>query len=122
MSEIGIDDKEFELLKMVLAAHPDWEPQAVHGFLDALLKPYRPKPMTPEDEKMRWPLEALDASPHFTRRLKNVLLAEGCKTVGDVVQLSEHEWLRTTPNMSRRSLNSLKECLAGFGLTLGGQR
>jgi DNA-directed RNA polymerase subunit alpha len=50
-------------------------------------------------------------------RLKNILLAEGAYTLGDVLKMREIEWLKV-PNMGRRSLNDLKECLAIHGLTL----
>ena len=115
MSNIGIDEKEFEILKVVLAAHPTWPADSVHAFVAKVLEPYRPKP--PADEKLAWPMEVLDRSPYFTMRLKNILLAEGAYTLGDILKMREIEWLKV-PNMGRRSLNDLKECLALHGLTL----
>ena len=38
--------------------------------------------------------------------------------IGDLVQKSEQEMLRT-PNFGRKSLNEIKEVLASRGLTLG---
>jgi DNA-directed RNA polymerase subunit alpha len=79
-----------------------------------VLEPYRPKPV---EEKLEWPIEVLGRSRYFTMRLRNILLAEGAYTLGDVLKMREIEWLKT-PNMGRRSLNDLKECLAIHGLTL----
>jgi DNA-directed RNA polymerase subunit alpha len=114
MSNIGIDEKEFEILKVVLAAHPTWTAESVHAFVAKVLEPYRPKPV---EDKLEWPIEVLGRSRHFTMRLRNILLAEGAYTLGDVLRMREIEWLKT-PNMGRRSLNDLKECLAIHGLTL----
>jgi DNA-directed RNA polymerase alpha subunit len=115
MSNIGIDEKEFEILKVVLAAHPTWPADSVHAFVAKVLEPYRPKP--PADEKLAWPIEVLDRSPYFTMRLRNVLLAEGAYTLGDVLRMREIEWLKT-PNMGKKSLNDLKQCLSLFALQL----
>lgn len=115
--KVGIDDKEFELLKIVLASHPDWEPWVVHQFLDALLNPYRPQPKPPGHEKMAWPIEVLNRSPFFTSRLKTILMSEGVCTLGDVMKMREIDLLKM-PALGRKSLNDLKECLAMHGLTL----
>lgn len=51
-------------------------------------------------------------------RSANCLKAEKVDLVGDLVQRTETELLRT-PNLGRRSLNEIKAALAARGLTLG---
>ena len=51
-------------------------------------------------------------------RSSNCLKAENVYRVGDLIQLTETELLRT-PNLGRKSLNEIKEVLATMGLTLG---
>jgi DNA-directed RNA polymerase subunit alpha len=54
----------------------------------------------------------------LTVRSANCLKAENIYYIGDLIQRSENELLRT-PNLGRKSLNEIKEVLASRGLTLG---
>ena len=51
-------------------------------------------------------------------RSANCLKNDNIVYIGDLVQKSEQEMLRT-PNFGRKSLNEIKEVLAGMGLGLG---
>ncbi|AGS06752.1 DNA-directed RNA polymerase subunit alpha [Candidatus Profftella armatura] len=54
----------------------------------------------------------------LTVRSANCLKAENIHCIGDLIQRSENELLRT-PNLGRKSLNEIKEILASRGLILG---
>jgi DNA-directed RNA polymerase subunit alpha len=54
----------------------------------------------------------------LTVRSANCLKAENIYYIGDLIQRSENELLKT-PNLGRKSLNEIKEVLATRGLTLG---
>ena len=54
----------------------------------------------------------------LTVRSANCLKAENIYYIGDLIQRSETELLKT-PNLGRKSLNEIKEVLASKGLTLG---
>jgi len=54
----------------------------------------------------------------LTVRSANCLKAENIFYVGDLIQRTENELLKT-PNLGRKSLNEIKEVLAARGLTLG---
>ena len=54
----------------------------------------------------------------LTVRSANCLKAENIYYIGDLIQRSETELLKT-PNLGRKSLNEIKEVLAARGLTLG---
>jgi DNA-directed RNA polymerase subunit alpha len=54
----------------------------------------------------------------LTVRSANCLKAENIYYIGDLIQRTETELLKT-PNLGRKSLNEIKEVLAGRGLTLG---
>ena len=54
----------------------------------------------------------------LTVRSANCLKAENIYYIGDLIQRTETELLKT-PNLGRKSLNELKEVLASRGLTLG---
>lgn len=54
----------------------------------------------------------------LTVRSANCLKAENIYYIGDLIQRTETELLRT-PNLGRKSLNEIKEVLASHGLTLG---
>ncbi|MCX7946791.1 MAG: DNA-directed RNA polymerase subunit alpha [Hydrogenophilus sp.] len=54
----------------------------------------------------------------LTVRSANCLKAENIYYVGDLIQKTEQELLKT-PNLGRKSLNEIKEVLAQHGLTLG---
>lgn len=54
----------------------------------------------------------------LTVRSANCLKAENIYYIGDLIQRSENELLKT-PNLGRKSLNEIKDVLASKGLTLG---
>ena len=54
----------------------------------------------------------------LTVRSANCLKAENIYYIGDLIQRTENELLKT-PNLGRKSLNEIKEVLASRGLTLG---
>jgi DNA-directed RNA polymerase subunit alpha len=54
----------------------------------------------------------------LTVRSANCLKAENICYIGDLIQRTENELLKT-PNLGRKSLNEIKEVLASRGLTLG---
>jgi hypothetical protein len=60
------------------------------------------------------PVNELDLSIRTAHCLRN----DNIETVGDLVQKTEAEMLRT-PNLGRKSLNEIKEVLASLGLRLG---
>jgi len=86
------------------------EGQGMMDFQGSMPKDEGPEPapilMRPVDE-----LE-------LTVRSANCLKAENIYYIGDLVQRSETELLKT-PNLGRKSLNEIKEVLASRGLTLG---
>jgi DNA-directed RNA polymerase subunit alpha len=59
-------------------------------------------------------VEELELSVRSYNCLKNA----GIQTIGDLVQKTESEMLRTK-NFGRKSLNEIKELLSGLGLTFG---
>ena len=54
----------------------------------------------------------------LTVRSANCLKAEDIFYIGDLVQKTEHELLKT-PNLGKKSLNEIKDVLANHGLALG---
>jgi DNA-directed RNA polymerase subunit alpha len=54
----------------------------------------------------------------LTVRSANCLKAENIYYIGDLIQRTETELLKT-PNLGRKSLNEIKDVLAARGLTLG---
>ncbi|MFO1318286.1 MAG: DNA-directed RNA polymerase subunit alpha [Burkholderiales bacterium] len=72
-----------------------------------------PKP-PPVDPILLRPVDDLE----LTVRSANCLKAENIYYIGDLIQRSETELLKT-PNLGRKSLNEIKEVLASRGLTLG---
>ncbi len=80
--------------------------------MDPLLpQPSRP---TPFDPILLRPVDELE----LTVRSANCLKAENIYYIGDLIQRTETELLKT-PNLGRKSLNEIKEVLASRGLTLG---
>ena len=75
----------------------------------------RPSPSenTPDPILLR-PVDELE----LTVRSANCLKAENIYYIGDLIQRTETELLKT-PNLGRKSLNEIKEVLASRGLTLG---
>lgn len=53
----------------------------------------------------------------FAQRTLNCFIGENITTVEDLLARTEYELLRV-PNLGRRSLNDVKDCLARFGLAL----
>ncbi|QEL66197.1 DNA-directed RNA polymerase subunit alpha [Oryzomicrobium terrae] len=71
------------------------------------------KPMQVDPILLR-PVDDLE----LTVRSANCLKAENIYYIGDLIQRTENELLKT-PNLGRKSLNEIKEVLAARGLTLG---
>ncbi len=69
---------------------------------------------TPIDPVLLRPVDDLE----LTVRSANCLKAENIYYIGDLIQRTENELLKT-PNLGRKSLNEIKEVLAARGLTLG---
>jgi len=78
-------------------------------------EPVDDKPKTEEvDPVLLRPVDDLE----LTVRSANCLKAENIYYIGDLIQRTETELLKT-PNLGRKSLNEIKEVLATRGLTLG---
>jgi DNA-directed RNA polymerase subunit alpha len=69
---------------------------------------------TPMDEVLHRSVEELELSVRSYNCLKNANI----QTIGDLVQRTESEMLRTK-NFGRKSLNEIKEILGGLNLTFG---
>jgi DNA-directed RNA polymerase subunit alpha len=80
--------------------------------IDSIITP-GPRP-TPFDPILLRPVDELE----LTVRSANCLKAENIYYIGDLIQRTETELLKT-PNLGRKSLNEIKEVLASRGLTLG---
>jgi len=80
------------------------------GIFDAPIS--RPTPNF--DPILLRPVDELE----LTVRSANCLKAENIYYIGDLIQRTETELLKT-PNLGRKSLNEIKEVLASRGLTLG---
>jgi DNA-directed RNA polymerase subunit alpha len=76
----------------------------------------------PMEEKKAPPVDPILLRPvddlELTVRSANCLKAENIYYIGDLIQRTETELLKT-PNLGRKSLNEIKEVLAARGLTLG---
>src|SRR5437763_10847446 len=70
--------------------------------------------MSQMNEVMNRSVEELELSVRSYNCLKNANI----QTIGDLVQKSESEMLRTK-NFGRKSLNEIKEILSGLGLSFG---
>ena len=78
-------------------------------------QPDRVEPASPTiDPVLLRPVDDLE----LTVRSANCLKAENIYYIGDLIQRTETELLKT-PNLGRKSLNEIKEVLASRGLTLG---
>jgi DNA-directed RNA polymerase subunit alpha len=73
-----------------------------------------PRPAPNFDPILLRPVDELE----LTVRSANCLKAENIYYIGDLIQRTETELLKT-PNLGRKSLNEIKEVLASRGLTLG---
>ena len=78
-----------------------------------IMVPAQARP-TPFDPILLRPVDELE----LTVRSANCLKAENIYYIGDLIQRTETELLKT-PNLGRKSLNEIKEVLASRGLTLG---
>ena len=73
------------------------------------------EPEAPQiDPRLLRPVDDLE----LTVRSANCLKAENIYYIGDLIQRTENELLKT-PNLGRKSLNEIKEVLASRGLSLG---
>ncbi|MBA4254736.1 MAG: DNA-directed RNA polymerase subunit alpha [Polaromonas sp.] len=82
------------------------------GVMDAIASPQ--KAAQQFDPILLRPVDELE----LTVRSANCLKAENIYYIGDLIQRTENELLKT-PNLGRKSLNEIKEVLASRGLTLG---
>ena len=85
--------------------------------IDPINYPNTPRQSTPDntpDPILLRPVDELE----LTVRSANCLKAENIYYIGDLIQRTETELLKT-PNLGRKSLNEIKEVLASRGLTLG---
>jgi DNA-directed RNA polymerase subunit alpha len=85
---------------------------ALEGAGDVYVAPDRGLPQI--DPVLLRPVDDLE----LTVRSANCLKAENIYYIGDLIQRTENELLKT-PNLGRKSLNEIKEVLAARGLTLG---
>ena len=83
------------------------------GDINSVFDP-QPKQNTNFDPILLRPVDELE----LTVRSANCLKAENIYYIGDLIQRTETELLKT-PNLGRKSLNEIKEVLASRGLTLG---
>ena len=79
-----------------------------------LFEPQVSRPAPNFDPILLRPVDELE----LTVRSANCLKAENIYYIGDLIQRTETELLKT-PNLGRKSLNEIKEVLASRGLTLG---
>jgi DNA-directed RNA polymerase subunit alpha len=92
-----------------LAIFAQLEPNGLDSFAQPMSRP------TPNfDPILLRPVDELE----LTVRSANCLKAENIYYIGDLIQRTETELLKT-PNLGRKSLNEIKEVLASRGLTLG---
>lgn len=85
---------------------------ALEGSTEMIETPSRSSPQI--DPILLRPVDDLE----LTVRSANCLKAENIYYIGDLIQRTENELLKT-PNLGRKSLNEIKEVLASRGLTLG---
>ncbi|MGE8454496.1 MAG: DNA-directed RNA polymerase subunit alpha [Pseudomonadales bacterium] len=84
------------------------------GALDVFDQPGSNRSNATFDPILLRPVDELE----LTVRSANCLKAENIYYIGDLIQRTENELLKT-PNLGRKSLNEIKEVLASRGLTLG---
>jgi DNA-directed RNA polymerase subunit alpha len=90
------------------------EQLSVFADLKGIPTPAEHKKETQIDPILLRPVDDLE----LTVRSANCLKAENIYYIGDLIQRTETELLKT-PNLGRKSLNEIKEVLASRGLTLG---
>jgi DNA-directed RNA polymerase subunit alpha len=101
-----------EQLSVFSALEGGAEPVVETGGLAPIASLGRPAPQI--DPILVRPVDDLE----LTVRSANCLKAENIYYIGDLIQRTENELLKT-PNLGRKSLNEIKEVLASRGLTLG---
>ncbi|KAB2906730.1 MAG: DNA-directed RNA polymerase subunit alpha [Burkholderiaceae bacterium] len=84
------------------------------GDIDRVFEPAGSRGSATFDPILLRPVDELE----LTVRSANCLKAENIYYIGDLIQRTENELLKT-PNLGRKSLNEIKEVLASRGLTLG---
>ncbi len=84
------------------------------GDIDRVFEPTGSRGSATFDPILLRPVDELE----LTVRSANCLKAENIYYIGDLIQRTENELLKT-PNLGRKSLNEIKEVLASRGLTLG---
>jgi DNA-directed RNA polymerase subunit alpha len=87
---------------------------SVFAQLEGTALPTEEKKAVAVDPILLRPVDDLE----LTVRSANCLKAENIYYIGDLIQRTETELLKT-PNLGRKSLNEIKEVLASRGLTLG---
>ena len=87
---------------------------SVFAQLEGTTLPTEEKKAVAVDPILLRPVDDLE----LTVRSANCLKAENIYYIGDLIQRTETELLKT-PNLGRKSLNEIKEVLASRGLTLG---
>ena len=84
----------------------------------AALRAHRPRLRNSQAPKvdpiLLRPVDDLELTP----RSSNCLKAQSIHYIGDLIQFTENDLLRT-PNLGRKSLNEIKQVLAEHGLSLG---
>ena len=97
-----------------MAAQVLMEQLAVFADLQGTPVSQEPASRVTVDPTLLQPVDDLE----LTVRSANCLKAENIFYIGDLIQRTETELLKT-PNLGRKSLNEIKEVLASKGLTLG---
>ena len=90
------------------------EQLSIFADLEGTALPVEHQKAAQVDPLLLRPVEDLE----LTVRSANCLKAENIYYIGDLIQRTENELLKT-PNLGRKSLNEIKEVLAARGLTLG---
>ena len=97
-----------------IAARVMMEQLTVFAELEGTPLPVQKQKTPPLDPLLLRPVDELE----LTVRSANCLKAESVFYIGDLIQRTENELLKT-PNLGRKSLNEIKEVLAARGLSLG---
>ena len=97
-----------------MAARVLMEQLSVFADLEGTALPVEHQKAVQVDPLLLRPVDDLE----LTVRSANCLKAENIYYIGDLIQRTENELLKT-PNLGRKSLNEIKEVLAARGLTLG---
>jgi len=90
------------------------EQLSVFADLEDTTAPAEQQKAAQVDPMLLRPVDELE----LTVRSANCLKAESIFYIGDLIQRTENELLKT-PNLGRKSLNEIMEVLASRGLTLG---